>query len=322
MVQIMTSLALSRAYLHCDRIASAEAGNFYWAFRFLPQPRRNGMLAVYAFARQADDLADLGADTGTAAAGVGDAGTWGAGGADPPDRLAKLRQLRSDLRRALAGETSGLHPAMAALADTVTRFSLTPEYLELILDGAERDLTVNRYVTFDALKDYCRLVASSVGLICLELFGCRQSQAKQMAENLGIALQLTNILRDVQEDAQRGRIYLPQEDLATTGCRESDILNGTPTVAFLRVCAINAARARQHYEMAYPLLTHLSAVARRTVAMMASLYARILVKIESGGFPVLERRVALSRLEKTFIFLSVLFNPTYPIPRTARPDLR
>src|SRR3989338_4682959 len=86
-VQIMTSLALSRAYLHCDLIASAEAGNFYWAFRFLPQPRRNGMLAVYAFARQADDLADLGADTGTAAAGVGDAGTWGARGADPPDRL-------------------------------------------------------------------------------------------------------------------------------------------------------------------------------------------------------------------------------------------
>lgn len=295
----MSALALSEAYSRCDRIARAEAGNFYWAFRFLPEPRRKAMSAVYAFARQVDDLAD---------------DERPAGG----DRLDRIRRLREEFREALAGRVD--NPVLAAVADTVANFSLTPKYLELILDGAEQDIRVARYDTFGALREYCRLVASSVGLICLELFGCRDERAGPMAENLGIAFQLTNILRDVREDAHRGRIYLPQEDLRAAGCREADILNGTKTEAFLNVCAINAARAREHYELAHPLLTHLSAVARRTVAMMATLYAAILEKMESGNFPVLERRVALSRFEKMVLFLGVLFNPTYPL--SSRPLIR
>lgn len=291
----MTTFALSEAYVTCDRIARAEARNFYWAFRVLPDPMRMGMSAIYAFARQTDDLADINTD-----------------GRSKESRIVQIQKIREELRSALAGEVG--NPVMAALADTVAKFSLSPKYLEQIIDGAEQDITVARYATFGALKDYCRLVASSVGLITLELFGCRQEQARPLAENLGVALQLTNILRDVREDAERGRIYLPQEDLIATGCRESDIFNGTKTEAFLRVCAINAGRAREHYESAHPLLSHLSAVARRAVSVMAAIYFSILQKIEAADFPVLEKRVALSRVEKMFIFLGVLFHPTYPFP--------
>lgn len=289
----MSQAALADAYLHCDRIARAAATNFYWSFRVLPDDRRRGMSAVYAFARQVDDLVDE-----------------DRAGRRDDERLRDLRRLRTDLRDALAGRVD--HPVLAALADTVARFSLSTKYLEMILNGAEQDLTVSRYATFSALKDYCRLVASSVGLISLEVLGCREDRARPMAENLGVAFQLTNILRDVKEDAERGRIYLPQEDLASTGCRESDILSGTKTGPFIRVCAINASRAREHYELAHPLLSHLSSVARRAVAVMASIYAKILEKIESGDYPVLERRVALSGVEKMLIFLGVLFHPTYP----------
>ena len=310
----MTSIALSDAYLHCNRIAHAEAKNFYWAFRFLPKDRRMGMTAVYAFARQADDIADLDLQAESGSAALRPQVPASPTPADA-GRLDRLRQLREDLRKALSGEVR--NPVLAAVADTVARFSLSPKYLELILDGAEQDLRISRYATFGALKDYCQLVASSVGLICLELFGCEEERAKPLAENLGVAFQLTNILRDVREDATRGRIYLPQEDLLAAGCLESDILKGTKTDAFLKVCAINAARAREHYEAAHPLLSHLSSVARRTVALMATLYSTILEKIEDGNFPVLERRVALSRLEKMFIFLSVLFNPVYPMSSAA-----
>lgn len=287
----MTSAALAEAYRLCDGIAKAEAGNFYWAFHFLPRPQRTGMAAVYAFARQTDDIADLADDAG---------------------RIGRIQKLRTDLRDAIAGRPAT--PTLAALADTAARFSLTPKYLEMILDGAEQDVRVNRYATFAALREYCRLVASSVGLICLELFGCRDDRAKPMAEKLGVALQMTNILRDVREDASRGRIYLPQEDLRAAGCSEKDIIDGRRSDAFLKVCAVNAARSREHYEQALPLLGHLSAVARRTVALMAAFYSNIQSKIEQSGYPVLERRVGLTRMEKSAIFLGVLFRPTFPIP--------
>ncbi|MBI4179605.1 squalene/phytoene synthase family protein [bacterium] len=288
--------AVQEGYAVCEETMRHASSNFYWGIQLLPKERRQALSAVYSFARRADDIAD--------AADVQDAA-----------RRDRLEKLRREFRDALAG--GGASPMMAALADAIARFSLTPAYLEMILDGAERDLTVSRYPTFLALKDYCRLVASSVGLVSLELFGCRQDQVRPMAENLGVALQLTNILRDVGEDARRGRIYLPLEDLKKAGCRESDILAGTPTEAFLEVCAVNAARAREHFESAHPLLTHLSAFARRTVAHMASVYTSILTKIESSRFPVLGRRVALSRMEKALILLCVIFRPSYPCRRPA-----
>ena len=299
----MTSAEAALGYADCERIARSEAKHFYWAFRFLPRERRLGMSAVYAFARRADDLADGG---GTFSGGI-------------EERRRRIQNFRDDLRATLAGQPA--NPAMAALADTVARFSLTPSYLEMILDGTEQDLSVTRYQTFDALKNYCRLVASSIGLLTVELIGCREEQAKPLAEQMGVAFQLTNILRDVREDAGRGRIYLPQEDLAAAGCPESDILNGVTTDAFLRVCAVNAARARRHYESAYPLLQHLSLVARRTVAMMAALYSLLLHRIESGGFRVLERRVTLSRFDKTFTFLGILFRPDYSVRSAPNPTL-
>lgn len=282
--------AILEAYDFCEQVTRREASNFYWGIRLLPKDRRQGLSAVYAFARRADDIADQ---------------------SGHPGRIEELKKLREELRRALAGDLT--NPLMAAVADSVAKFSLSPKYLEMILDGTEQDISVSRYATFGALRDYCRLVASSVGLISLELFGCREEKARPMAENLGVAFQLTNILRDVGEDARRGRIYLPQEDLRSAGCLETDILAGTTTDAFLKVCAINAARARQHFESAHPLLLHLSSFARRTVAHMASVYCGILTRIESSRFPVLKRRIALSRLQKALIFLGVLFRPTYPV---------
>ena len=243
----MTSTTLSQAYDACDEIARAEGKNFYWAFRALPKSRRMGMTAVYAFARQVDDLAD---DMPSESPGIANParaveaggrrsdipvifGAWpsmAGGDSSTRNRQARLRQMREDMRDALAGRVE--NPALAALADTVRRFSLTPKYLEIIIDGAEQDLRVCRYPTFVALKNYCRLVASSVGLISLEVLGCRDEKIRPMAENLGVALQLTNILRDVKEDATRGRIYLPQEDLQAAGCAESDILSGTQATRF------------------------------------------------------------------------------------------
>ena len=194
---------LGAAYEYCAARTRRAASNFYWGFRLLTPERRRSLCAVYAFCRAADDIADE------------------PGGTPDPARL--LARWRAELDAVYAGRPR--HPIGVALADTVERFAIAREHFEAVITGVETDLRRDRYETWEGdLAEYCHRVASSVGLIAIEIFGYQNPSARQYAVHLGLAFQLTNILRDVAEDARRGRIYLPREDLRRFDCREDDVL--------------------------------------------------------------------------------------------------
>ena len=193
---------LDRAYDHCQRVAHARAKNFYYAFRMLPPPKRRAVYAIYAVCRLWDDIADD----------------------DMP--LDRKRALFVETRRSLASALDGgvqadRQPEFVALADTSRRYAIPRRYFEAVLDGVESDLVTSRYANFHELRDYCRKVASAVGLICISIFGYDDPHAEDYAEDMGIALQLTNVLRDIREDAERDRIYIPQDELAEYGYGEN-----------------------------------------------------------------------------------------------------
>ncbi|MCL6480509.1 MAG: squalene synthase HpnC [Firmicutes bacterium] len=193
---------LDAAYAGCERLVRAAHTNFYFAFHLLPRPKRRALCALYAFMRRADDIAD------------------GPGSAE--EKAERLRQLGAELHHGLA-RASVADPVLAALADTVQRYAIPHRLLDDLLSGAAMDLTVRTYARFEDLRDYCYRVAGTVGLCCLQVFGYRDARAPELAEQLGIAFQLTNILRDLREDFERGRIYLPEEDLQRFGCTGPDL---------------------------------------------------------------------------------------------------
>jgi phytoene synthase len=269
--------ALAAAYEHCRALTRREAKNFYYGFRLLPAPRRRAIYAAYAFARQCDDIVDAGL---------------------PPDEAAlQLAAYRESLDRCLQGSPGG--PVFRALADAVVRYAVPHEYLYRLIEGVETDLTVSRYESFEQLKRYCDLVASVVGLISIEVFSYRGGEeARRHAEDLGIALQLTNIVRDLQEDLQRDRIYLPQDELARFGYSEDDLRTGRANDAFRSLIAFQVARAREYYESGRRLFPYLPRRARACVGVMAGIYSRILADIEREPESVLSRRVSLSASQK------------------------
>ena len=193
--------AVARSYAECRRVARASASNFYYAFFMLPQAKRDALCALYAFMRLVDDVSDT---VGSAA-----------------DKQRGLARWRAALDAAVAGDVSS-HPILPAFADTIERFQIPPRYFHDLISGAEMDLTVGEYATFDRLREYCYRVAGTVGLTCLHVFGFDDPHAPDLAEKLGIAFQLTNILRDVPKDYEMGRVYLPLEDLAQFGVRPED----------------------------------------------------------------------------------------------------
>ena len=264
---------LTAAYDHCQVLTKREAKNFYYGFLLLPARKRRAIYAAYAFARECDDIVD----------------------ADLPVEEASVRlaAYRASLDRCLAGHPEG--PMFAALRDAIDSYSIPHDYFHRLIDGVETDLTVRRYESFERLKRYCYLVASVVGLISIEIFGYRGGeQARQRAADLGIALQLTNILRDVREDLQRDRIYLPQDELARFGCTESDLRAGVATDAFRRLMAFQVGRAREYYRSGRLLLPYLPRRARACVGVMAGIYSTILDDIEREPEVVLSRRLSLS----------------------------
>ena len=268
---------LSAAYRHCQALTRREAKNFYYGFMLLPAAQRRAIYAAYAFARECDDIVDASLPVKEASA-----------------RLAAQRRL---LDSCLEGSPEG--PVFTALADAVRRYDIPRDHFYRLIEGVETDLTVRRYATFDDLKRYCYLVASVVGLISIEIFGYKGGEeARGHAANLGIALQLTNILRDVQEDLQRGRVYLPEDELARFGYKEDFLRRGVANEAFQRLMAFQVARADEYFEEGRMLLPLLPRRARACVGVMAGIYRTILDDIGRRPETVLRQRVSLSAGQK------------------------
>jgi phytoene synthase len=264
---------------YCQQKAAASGSSFYYSFLFLPPERRRAITALYAFCREVDDVVDECSDAQLA--------------------HAKLAWWRSELAQAYEGRPS--HPVALALADAVSRFNLPQELLAEIIDGMEMDLTQTRYPDFKALHLYCYRVASVVGLLAAEIFGYEDRRTLKYAHDLGLAFQLTNIIRDVGEDARRGRIYLPSEELAQFGVGAEDILHARHSEAFHRLMLFQIERAERYYDQALAQLPKQDRKAQRPGLVMAAIYRTLLDEIRRDGCRALERRIALTPLRKLWI---------------------
>ncbi len=265
-----------------SRLARRSGSNFFYAFLCLPRRQRDAIYAVYAFCRIVDDAVDLGRDR--------------------EEQRRELGRWREEIARVYGGAPE--HPAAQRLQEAIRSFLIPREALLEIIAGVEMDLERATYETFDDLYPYCYRVASAVGLCCIEIFGYTDPQAREYAVNLGIALQLTNILRDVQADARAGRIYVPQEDLRRFGVTAEDLVAGRYTPGFVELMACEAARAHGYYERAWAALP--AADARRLFAaeIMGRTYFALLRAMEARRFQVFGERVALPAYRRLGIALS------------------
>jgi phytoene synthase len=274
------TMTIDEAYAHCWEVTSSQAKNFAYGIRLLPPPKRNAMAALYALARRIDDIGD--------------------GGDEPDVKVAKLDAVRADLRtlRTDAGAVAS-DPIFAALAHASTRYPIPLDAFDDLVDGCEQDSVGTVYKTVDDLVHYCRLVAGSVGRLSLGVFGARDmATATPLADDLGVALQLTNILRDVKEDRAMGRVYLPATDLAEFGCAPD--ASGPPEAMGLLV-RFECVRARAWYHRGLALLPHLDRRSRACTAAMAGIYRRLLGRIEGHPTVVLERRLSLPTRQKLLV---------------------
>ena len=257
---------------YCRRRTAASGSSFYYGFLCLPGPRRRAIMALYAFCREIDDVVDETNDAELA--------------------RSQLEEWRAEVARVYAGTPQ--HPVGQALADIVAEFRLPEEQLLEIIDGMEMDLEQSRYADFSQLQLYCYRVASVVGLLSAEIFGYTDRHTLRYAHDLGLAFQLTNILRDVGDDARRGRIYLPQDELARFGVAEDDILAGRCTPQMTELFAFQAQRAQEFYERALGELPEADRRAQRPGLIMAAIYRRLLDEIVAGGYRVLGEPPRLS----------------------------
>jgi phytoene synthase len=264
---------------YCQQKAAASGSSFYYAFLFLTPERRRAITALYAFCREVDDVADEGGDRQLAA--------------------ARLEWWRAEVGRLFAGQPQ--HPVTRALQPALAPFGLTAERLNDIIAGMEMDLGQTRYLDFAALEHYCHLVAGVVGLLAAGIFGYRDERTLEYARTLGIAFQLTNIIRDVGEDARKGRVYLPLEDLRRFGVTVEDILQARTSDAFRQLMAFQAARAQSCYERAYAALPAADRRAQRPGLIMAAIYRTLLQEIGRDGYRVLTHRTSLTPLRKLWI---------------------
>lgn len=282
------------AQAYCTALTKRSGSNFYYSFLFLPRAQREAIYAVYAFCREVDSAVD---DPRP--------------GSDPRE---EIRRWRAELAAAYHGTPS--FPVTISLAEHAQRFGIPQEYFEDLIAGVEMDLTISRYATFDELYLYCYRVASVVGLICLKVFGTRAPLAKEYAITLGLAFQLTNILRDLAADGQRGRVYLPQDDLARFGYPERELLGRTYSPRFMELMRFECARAREYYSKARRVALALPAQDRRalTVAeIMRGVYERILGRIEESGYRVFGPRVSLAPPYRLAIAAGVWLRSRLPL---------
>lgn len=270
------TLPLDASYHECQRLTRRTATNFYYSFLVLPRAKRRAMCALYAFLRRTDDLGDN----------------------DQPVEIRReaLRQWRASLDRAFAGDFDA--PWFPALADTVAHYGIPPAYLHAAIDGVEMDLDRQQYETFAELAEYCEKVACVVGLACIHIWGFRGPQALEPARKCGLAFQLTNILRDVKEDAQAGRIYLPQEDLRRFGYTADDLHAGVRDGRFTALMRFEIARAEQFYREAAELNEWLEPDGRVVFRAMLGIYRGLLDEIKRHEGDVFTHRVRLSSWRK------------------------
>jgi len=286
------------SYSQCHQIARAARSNFYYAFYLLPKPKRDSLAALYAFMRLVDDVADLGEDLQAAQQGLA---KWRAAF----DEAATGRSQFFDgtavkpLEKPLYGERE----VLPALVDTMRRYNMPARYLHDLISGAEMDLTVKSYPTFDRLREYCYRVAGTVGLTCTHVFGYCDPRALDLAEKLGLAFQLTNIIRDVHEDAALSRVYIPDEDLARYGVSPEDFSRNEATLGVREVLRFEAGRAWRIYEECSDLLDLVDADSRGALWLLVHTYSALLARMESVDFAVFGERARLSKAEK-LIFIA------------------
>ena len=264
---------------YCQHKAVASGSSFYYSFLFLPPERRRAITALYAFCREVDDVVDE--------------------GLDPQLAATRLDWWRAEVGNLFAGRPQ--HPVTRALQPAVTKYGVTAERLHEIITGMAMDLSQTRYLDFAALERYCTLVAGVVGLLAAGIFGYREPRTLEYARTLGIAFQLTNIIRDVGEDARKDRIYLPLEDLRRFGVTANDILQARATDAFRKLMAFQVQRAQSHYDQAYALLPPADRRAQRPGLIMAAIYRATLAEIERDGYRVLTHRTSLTPLRKLWL---------------------
>jgi 15-cis-phytoene synthase len=264
---------------YCQEKAARSGSSFYYSFLFLPSPRREAITAMYAFCREVDDVVDE--------------------VTDPNVARAKLGWWRAEVDNLFAGHPT--HPVTQALQPVLELCGITRERMMLVIDGMEMDLVKHRYASFVELERYCYLVAGVVGELSAGIFGYEDERTLDYARHLGLAFQLTNIIRDVGEDARRDRIYLPQEDLRRFGVSEEDLLNGKQSAAFAEMMREQSRRARSEYAAAYAALAQRDRRSQRPGLIMASIYSALLEEIERDGFQVLNQRTSLTPLRKLWL---------------------
>lgn len=264
---------------YCQNLAAHSGSSFYYSFRFLPPDRRRAITALYAFCREVDDIADEVTDVNVA--------------------RAKLGWWRAELANLFAGHPQ--HPVSRALAPATRLFGVDQDRLNEIIDGMEMDLTHHRYSDFDSLALYCHRVAGVVGQLSASIFGFTQPRTMDYAEQLGLAFQLTNIIRDVGEDARRDRIYLPADEMRQFGVSPDDILRARETGSFSQLMAFQTARVKSIYEAAFRSLSPEDRRSQRPGLIMAAIYQALLAEIERDEFKVLSRRISLTPMRKLWI---------------------
>ncbi|HLG70127.1 MAG TPA: presqualene diphosphate synthase HpnD [Chloroflexota bacterium] len=264
------------AYDYCRDVTRREAKNWYYGFISLPPEKRRAIYAAYAFSRECDDDSDADGSV--------------------ESKRAAIARTRERLEAAYTGLTDD--PILLALGDAARRYDIPSRYFDELIAGVEMDLDLSRYPTFEELRVYCYRVASVVGLICLQIFGYSDPRAPELGADLGLALQLTNIMRDVKEDAERGRIYIPQDEIRRFGYSEEELLAGVYNEPFRRLMAFQAERAWHFHRRGAQLLPLLDVRARACTATMQGIYREILQRIQAAGYVVFDGRVSLSGRDK------------------------
>ena len=264
---------------YCQQKAASSGSSFYYSFMFLPPNRRRAITALYAFCREVDDVVDE--------------------CIDPQLAATKLTWWRQEVAKLYAGQPG--HPVTQALLPVLSEFSLPQEQLLEIIDGMEMDLQQTRYLDFKALSLYCYRVASVVGLLAAEIFGFQDRQTQKYAHDLGIAFQLTNIIRDVGEDARRGRVYLPVDELKRFNVPVSDILNSRYSENFRKMMEFQIERAEHYYSQAMSQLPKIDRKRQSPGLVMAAIYRTLLDEIKRDGCQVLSQRVSLTPIRKLWI---------------------
>jgi len=264
---------------YCQQKAAQSGSSFYYSFLFLPPERRRAITALYALCREVDDTVDECTDVQVA--------------------RTKLAWWRKEIAAMQAGAPT--HPVTQALHPHLQAYSIDVKHILAIVDGMEMDLDQTRYLDYPGLQRYCWQVASVVGILSASIFGATKPETLQYAEKLGLAFQLTNIIRDVGEDARKGRIYLPVNELQQFNVTAADILNARYGENFVKLMQFQAQRAQQAYDEAFALLPKEDRRAQRPGLIMAAIYRALLVEIERDGFHVLNQRISLTPIRKLWL---------------------